>query len=194
MAQYIPSGFEFDLNKIRARLHIIDGLLKAINMIDEVVRTIKQSSDTRAANVALQSLLSIDEAQAKAILGNANVKVTISVVDGEGLAQRTFNPRLGITGGISIVGVSGIIKPFSEEAFVESTFYFICGINSRRMTRLLTIDHSEIIFIRIRIQSAVTTVCGKSERGTYTAFHISISFHLLHIHDCFQPFFLVFLF
>ena len=61
-------GFEFDLNKIRARLHIIDGLLKAINMIDEVVRTIKQSSDTRAANAALQSLLSIDEAQAKAIL------------------------------------------------------------------------------------------------------------------------------
>ena len=61
-------GFEFDLNKIRARLHIIDGLLKAINMIDEVVCTIKQSSDTRAANVALQSLLSIDEAQAKAIL------------------------------------------------------------------------------------------------------------------------------
>ena len=61
-------GFEFDLNKIRERLHIIDGLLKAINMIDEVVRTIKQSSDTRAANVALQSLLSIDEAQAKAIL------------------------------------------------------------------------------------------------------------------------------
>ena len=53
-------------------------------------------------------------------LGNANVKVTISVVDGERLAQRTFNPRLGITGGISIVGVSGIIKPFSEEAFVES--------------------------------------------------------------------------
>lgn len=61
-------GFEFDLNKIRARLHIIDGLLKAINMIDEVVHTIKQSSDTRVANVALQSLLSIDEAQAKAIL------------------------------------------------------------------------------------------------------------------------------
>ena len=53
-------------------------------------------------------------------LGNAHVKVTISVVDGERLAQRTFNPRLGITGGISIVGVSGIIKPFSEEAFVES--------------------------------------------------------------------------
>lgn len=53
-------------------------------------------------------------------LNNAHVKVTISVVDGERLAQRTFNPRLGIVGGISIVGVSGIIKPFSEEAFVDS--------------------------------------------------------------------------
>ena len=53
-------------------------------------------------------------------LKNAHVKVTISVVDGERLAQRTFNPRLGIVGGISIVGVSGIIKPFSEEAFVDS--------------------------------------------------------------------------
>ena len=53
-------------------------------------------------------------------LGNVHVKVTISVVDGERLAQRTFNPRLGIKGGISIVGVSGIIKPFSEDAFVES--------------------------------------------------------------------------
>ncbi|MGN0283131.1 MAG: cobalt-precorrin-5B (C(1))-methyltransferase CbiD [Prevotella sp.] len=53
-------------------------------------------------------------------LNNAHVKVTISVVDGERLAQRTFNPRLGIKGGISIVGVSGIIKPFSEEAFVDS--------------------------------------------------------------------------
>lgn len=61
-------GFNYDLNKINERLHIIEGLLKAISMIDEVVRTIKSSSDTRSANLALQKLLSIDEAQAKAIL------------------------------------------------------------------------------------------------------------------------------
>lgn len=53
-------------------------------------------------------------------LANRNLRVTISVVNGEELALRTFNPRLGIEGGISIIGVSGIIKPFSEEAFIDS--------------------------------------------------------------------------
>ena len=48
------------------------------------------------------------------------LSVTISVPEGETIAQRTFNPKLGVVGGISIIGTSGIVKPFSSEAFIRS--------------------------------------------------------------------------
>ena len=48
------------------------------------------------------------------------IEVTLSVENGEELARKTFNPKLGIMNGISIIGTSGIVRPFSSEAFVAS--------------------------------------------------------------------------
>ncbi len=52
--------------------------------------------------------------------GPPAVSVEISVPEGERLARRTLNARLGILGGISILGTTGLVKPFSHEAYTAT--------------------------------------------------------------------------
>lgn len=62
----------------------------------------------------------IQEACKKLLPEGEGVRVTIYAPEGEKLAKRTLNPKLGIKGGISVLGTTGMVKPMSEEAYKES--------------------------------------------------------------------------
>ena len=84
---------------------------------------LKQNIGEPAINpVPRQMILDAVEAQAKEAGVSGHVQVEISIPEGEALAAKTFNPRLGIEGGISVLGTSGIVEPMSEKALTETIY------------------------------------------------------------------------
>ena len=116
--------------KIYAKVGIIgeseNGNLVIIDGGEGIGRVTKKGLDQPVGNAAINSV------PRKMITGeltkvledhnssNANVKVIISAPLGEEIAKKTFNPRLGIVGGISIIGTTGIVEPMSDEALIAT--------------------------------------------------------------------------
>jgi len=74
-----------------------------------------------AINPVPRQMMQDAVAELAAALGGAtDVEIEISVPDGAAIATKTWNPRLGIEGGISILGTTGVVRPFSCSAWIAS--------------------------------------------------------------------------
>lgn len=131
------NGFQFDRRKILARLHIIEGLMKAISMIDEVVKTIKKCADAKNASIGLQHLLNIDEIQAKAILDLKLSRLThldITKLETEKSNLETEKERIE-----AILGDETLLKKEIEKGLREVAEKF----GDERRTKILNISNDE---------------------------------------------------
>ena len=88
-------------------------------------RVTKPGLDQKVGNAAINSvprkMISENLMEVMEMLSyDGGLKVIISIPDGVELARKTFNPRLGIEGGISVIGTTGIVEPMSESALVDT--------------------------------------------------------------------------
>ena len=110
--------------KIYARVEKIDEgiVIDGGEGVGRVTRAgVEQPVGEAAINSTPRSMIS--EALKEAADGagyKGGLKAVISVPEGKKTAEKTFNPLLGITGGISILGTSGIVEPMSESALIKS--------------------------------------------------------------------------
>jgi len=68
---------------------------------------------------------------------NPDIEIEISIPDGQALASQTWNPRLGIIGGLSILGTTGIVNPFSCAAWIHSIHRGIDVARAAGLTHVL---------------------------------------------------------
>lgn len=130
-------GYEFDVRKIKDRLHIIDGLIIAMANIDEVVKTIKSSASTIIASSELQKNFLLDEAQAKAILDmklSRLAKLEVQKLEKEKNDLETELDRL-----LSILNNEELLKKEIEKGLRE----VINKFGDSRRTQILNIEREE---------------------------------------------------
>lgn len=128
-------SFEFDLNKIEQRLHIVEGILIALARIEEVIETIKSSSSTRDANINLCKNFLLTEVQAKAILDMKLSKLAkLEAKKYEDEKEELEKQKEKIT---SILNDDTLFKREIEKGFKKVSERF----NDSRRTKILNIEN-----------------------------------------------------
>ena len=98
--------------------------------------------------------------------------IEISVPDGEALAQQTWNPRLGIVGGISIIGTAGVVEPRDSDAFRRSIEALIKGLAANGRTHFIVTPGyvgERYLFERIGVTEEAVVTCGDHVGATLDA-------------------------
>lgn len=92
--------------------------------------------------------------------------VEIAIADGEKLAEKTLNPTLGIIGGLSVLGITGIVEPKSHAAYIETIRILLKGIVENHQSGLMT----AVLCTGARTQRAVAA--GYPELSEHTFIRI----------------------
>ncbi|HIH44627.1 MAG TPA: cobalt-precorrin-5B (C(1))-methyltransferase [Candidatus Methanoperedenaceae archaeon] len=79
-------------------------------------------------------------------LGIQGAEVALEVNDGEGIARKTLNPAMGITGGISILGTSGFVEPWNEHVFADRGSSITGELKVVLTTGRLGLKYSHVLF------------------------------------------------
>lgn len=108
--------------EVRARVVLFDGegplIFRAGPGVGTITRPgLKLPPGEAAVNPGPRSQI---ERALRSQIGPRLAAVEISIPGGEALAALTFNPRLGIVGGLSVLGTTGVVRPMSEEALIET--------------------------------------------------------------------------
>lgn len=128
---------ERDKAQAEAKAHILEGLIKAINVIDDVIEIIKQSANRKEAQTNLISFLSIDDIQAKAILDMKLAKLTR--IDKQELIDDLQKQKEIITKSIKIL----TDKNYRDKLLIDKISNLRDKYGDERRTKLVDINFSK---------------------------------------------------
>ncbi len=162
----VTAGLEF-----RAEASLQDGSI-AISFGEGIGRfardTPRYKKGTPAVSPPALSSIVRSVQEALAIIGGSGAAVRISAPRGRAIAKKTLNPRMGVTGGISVLGTTGLVEPWDDH-LTESTMERIAaadrpvlttGRTGLRVSRLL-FPEREVILIGAKVKESLDATRGE---------------------------------